>query len=48
MMQQLARGQTSLAFAALLALCVLAVTLYFAVDALMRRLAPWADAELPR
>jgi putative hydroxymethylpyrimidine transport system permease protein len=41
MMQQLARGQTALAFAALAVLCLIAVTLYFIVDALLNRLMPW-------
>jgi putative hydroxymethylpyrimidine transport system permease protein len=41
MMQQLARGQTALAFAALVTLCVIGVALYFAVDTLLRRAMPW-------
>jgi putative hydroxymethylpyrimidine transport system permease protein len=41
MMQQLARGQTALAFAALAILCVIGVALYFLVDALLARLMPW-------
>jgi putative hydroxymethylpyrimidine transport system permease protein len=41
MMQQLARGQTALAFAALATLCVIGVALYFAVDTLLRRAMPW-------
>ncbi|MBM3621541.1 MAG: ABC transporter permease [Alphaproteobacteria bacterium] len=44
MTQQLGRGQTTLAFAALIVLCVLGVALYFAVDAVMTRLTRW----LPR
>ena len=41
MMQQLGRGQTTLAFAALIVLGVLGVALYFAVDAAMARLTRW-------
>lgn len=41
MMQQLARGQTALAFAALTVLGVLGVALYFAIDRALRRLMPW-------
>ena len=41
MMQQLARGQTPLAFAALVVLATMAVGLYFAVDAAMNRLTSW-------
>ncbi|WP_231712510.1 ABC transporter permease [Vineibacter terrae] len=41
MMQQLARGQTALAFAALVVLCVIGVALYFLADALLRRAMPW-------
>jgi putative hydroxymethylpyrimidine transport system permease protein len=41
MMQQLARGQTALAFAALAVLAAIGVALYFLVDALLRRAMPW-------
>ncbi|TWT11808.1 ABC transporter permease [Reyranella sp. CPCC 100927] len=41
MMQQLARGQTALAFAALVMLCLIGVALYFLADALLRRAMPW-------
>jgi putative hydroxymethylpyrimidine transport system permease protein len=41
MMQQLARGQTALAFAALAVLCLIGVALYFLADALLRRAMPW-------
>jgi putative hydroxymethylpyrimidine transport system permease protein len=41
MMQQLARGQTALAFAALAMLCIIGVALYFAVDVVLRRAMPW-------
>jgi len=41
MMQQLARGQTALAFAALAVLCIIGVALYFLVDAALRRAMPW-------
>lgn len=41
MMQQLARGQTALAFAALVVLSVIGVALYFTVDAALRRVMPW-------
>ncbi len=41
MMQQLARGQTALAFAALVVLAAIGVALYFLVDALLRRAMPW-------
>ncbi len=44
MMQQLARGQTPLAFAALVVLASMAVALYFAVDAAMNRLTSWQPA----
>lgn len=48
MMQQLARGQTALAFAALLIVCCLGVALYYAVDGLLRRAIRWApDAASP-
>ena len=42
MMQQLARGQTTLAFAALLLLCAIGVALYYAVDLGLRRLLRWS------
>ena len=41
MTQSLARGQTPLAFAALVVLCLLGLALYHAVDRLARRLVPW-------
>jgi len=41
MLQANARMQTDLMFAALLVLAVMALALYFAVDALCRRLLPW-------
>jgi putative hydroxymethylpyrimidine transport system permease protein len=41
MTQQLARGQTPLAFAALVLLCLLGLALYYAVDWLGRVLVPW-------
>jgi putative hydroxymethylpyrimidine transport system permease protein len=41
MTQQLARGQTPLAFAALFLLCLLGLALYHAVDRAGRRLVPW-------
>ena len=41
MMQQLARGQTALAFAALAVLGVIGVALYFFIDAALRRAMPW-------
>jgi putative hydroxymethylpyrimidine transport system permease protein len=41
MTQQLARGQTPLAFAALFLLCLLGLALYYAVDRAGRRLVPW-------
>ncbi|HJQ55377.1 MAG TPA: ABC transporter permease [Vineibacter sp.] len=44
MMQQLARGQTALAFAALVVLAVIGVALYLLVDAGLRRLMPWVPA----
>ena len=47
MMQQLGRGQTTLAFAALIVLGVLGVALYFAVDAVMNRLTRWLPADAP-
>lgn len=45
MMQQLGRGQTTLAFAALIVLGVLGVALYFAVDAVLNRLTHWLPAD---
>jgi putative hydroxymethylpyrimidine transport system permease protein len=41
MTQQLARGQTSLAFASLFLLCLLGLALYHLVDFATRRLVPW-------
>lgn len=41
MTQQLARGQTALAFAALVLLCLLGLALYHAVDRTARLLIPW-------
>lgn len=41
MTQQLARGQTPLAFAALFVLCLLGIGLYAATDRVLRRLVPW-------
>ena len=41
MTQQLARGQTPLAFAALFVLCLLGLGLYTVTDRLLRRLVPW-------
>jgi putative hydroxymethylpyrimidine transport system permease protein len=41
MMQQLARGQTALAFAALAVLGAIGVALYFLLDAALRRAMPW-------
>jgi putative hydroxymethylpyrimidine transport system permease protein len=41
MTQQLARGQTPLAFAALLVLCLLGIGLYAVTDRVLRRLVPW-------
>jgi putative hydroxymethylpyrimidine transport system permease protein len=46
MMQQLARGQTALAFAALVVLCVIGVALYYAVDIALRRLVRWSPNAL--
>jgi putative hydroxymethylpyrimidine transport system permease protein len=48
MMQQLGRGQTTLAFAALIVLGGLGVALYFAVDAVMTRLTRWMPADGPQ
>jgi len=47
MMQQLARGQTTLAFAALIVLGVLGVALYFTVDAVLARLTRWVPVDEP-
>lgn len=41
MTQQLARGQTPLAFAALFVLCLLGIGLYAVTDRVLRRLVPW-------
>lgn len=41
MTQSLARGQTPLAFAALVILCLLGLALYYATDRAARRLVPW-------
>ncbi len=41
MTQSLARGQTPLAFAALVILCLLGLALYYAADRAARRLVPW-------
>lgn len=41
MTQQLARGQTPLAFAALFVLCLLGIGLYGVTDRVLRRLVPW-------
>ena len=41
MTQSLARGQTPLAFAALVLLCLLGLALYHATDRAARRLVPW-------
>jgi putative hydroxymethylpyrimidine transport system permease protein len=41
MTQSLARGQTPLAFAALVLLCLLGLALYYATDWAARRLVPW-------
>ena len=41
MTQQLARGQTPLAFAALVLLCLLGLALYYATDRAARILVPW-------
>jgi putative hydroxymethylpyrimidine transport system permease protein len=41
MTQQLARGQTPLAFAALVILCLLGLALYYAVDRAAKTLIPW-------
>jgi len=47
MLQSNARMQIDLLFAALLVLAVFAIALYGAVDALLRRLIPWAPERLP-
>jgi putative hydroxymethylpyrimidine transport system permease protein len=41
MTQQLARGQTPLAFASLFLLCLLGLALYHVTDFATRRLVPW-------
>ena len=41
MTQQLARGKTPLAFAALFVLCLLGIGLYAVTDRVLRRLVPW-------
>jgi putative hydroxymethylpyrimidine transport system permease protein len=41
------RMQVDLMFAALLTLAVISVTLYFAVDALLRRALPWQPDKNP-
>lgn len=48
MMQQLGRGQTTLAFAALIVLAALGVALYFAVDAVLARLTRWVPVDEPQ
>jgi putative hydroxymethylpyrimidine transport system permease protein len=48
MTQQLGRGQTTLAFAALIVLGALGVALYFAVDAAMARLTRWVPSDESR
>ncbi|MFO1157868.1 MAG: ABC transporter permease [Reyranellaceae bacterium] len=45
MTQQLARGQTPLAFAALVLLCLLGLALYYATDWTARRLVPWQPSQ---
>jgi putative hydroxymethylpyrimidine transport system permease protein len=45
MTQQLARGQTPLAFAALVLLCLLGLALYYTTDWLGRRLVPWQPSQ---
>jgi putative hydroxymethylpyrimidine transport system permease protein len=47
MMQQLARGQTALAFAALVALGLIGLALYVIVDAGLRRAMPWIPQDGP-
>ena len=45
MTQSLARGQTPLAFAALVLLCLLGLSLYHATDWVTRRLVPWQSPQ---
>jgi putative hydroxymethylpyrimidine transport system permease protein len=45
MTQSLARGQTPLAFAALVLLCLLGLALYYATDWAGRRLVPWQPSQ---
>ena len=45
MTQSLARGQTPLAFAALVLLCLLGLALYHATDWVTRRLVPWQSLQ---
>ncbi|MFO1085916.1 MAG: ABC transporter permease [Reyranellaceae bacterium] len=45
MTQSLARGQTPLAFAALVVLCLLGLALYYATDWIGRRLVPWQPSQ---
>ena len=45
MTQSLARGQTPLAFAALVLLCLLGLALYHATDWVTRRLVPWQSPQ---
>ncbi len=45
MTQSLARGQTPLAFAALFALCLLGLALYYATDQAARRFVPWQSLQ---
>lgn len=45
MTQSLARGQTPLAFAALVLLCLLGLALYYATDWVGRRLVPWQPTQ---
>ena len=47
MLQANARVKIDLMFAALLTLAIVAVALYFAVDAGLRRLLPWQAESLP-
>jgi putative hydroxymethylpyrimidine transport system permease protein len=47
MMQQLARGQTALAFAALVVLGLIGLALYVIVDAGLRRAMPWIPQDGP-
>ena len=47
MLHATGRMQTDLMFAALLTLAVIAVALYFAVDAMLRRALPWQPESGP-